>query len=336
MQGDVPTAAMKPKHPRMVPIRMPSSSSTSSDAFTSPDSLSMERQCSLPYLKTPELSDEARKNFIGRLLQKTEDMEHLFAEMMFKARKTLEAKNIPLKDLLAVLTPIKSATVQTKDTIRKSWRAELTTATDIADVFTVLEPFVSFFNHEIIEQVIKCFGSEDDRQRLVHYKQKFTEFCILSVCECPNDIYGTKTEKDGIVTVKLGDDFQQYTLKAMNKFRHKLCNILGVSEYDLRLIHVEDGCTQLHFAVYLELLVELFPLSEEQKAKLNEEGVILLKWKTDKDNHENIEVSSTTIAMNTIKPQTTAQMEGPTISALEKLPITSHQQGTYINYPWYN
>ena len=284
----------------------------------------MERNCSLPYLKTPHLSDEARKNFIGRLLQKTEDMELLFAEMMFKARKSLEARGVPLEDLIAFLTPIKSATVQSRDSDCKSWRIELTKATNLLEVFTVLEPFVSFFNHEIIEHIIKCCGSIDDQRRLANYKQKFTEFCKLSVCECPADIYrafaytqfaklsefllvvwhqdliafltpiksAIKTDKDGTVTVKLNDDFQQYTVEAMNKFRHKLCNILDVSEYDLRLIHVHEGCTEINFAVFLDLLNLVFPLSEEQKAKLNDEGVILMTRKSGQHKCKIVEVSS--------------------------------------------
>ena len=262
----------------------------------------MERNCSLPYLKTPHLSDEARKNFIGRLLQKTEDMELLFAEMMFKARKSLEARGVPLEDLIAFLTPIKSATVQSRDSDCKSWRIELTKATNLLEVFTVLEPFVSFFNHEIIEHIIKCCGSIDDQRRLANYKQKFTEFCKLSVCECPADIYGIKTDKDGTVTVKLNDDFQQYTVEAMNKFRHKLCNILDVSEYDLRLIHVHEGCTEMNFAVFLDLLNLVFPLSEEQKAKLNDEGVILMTRKSGQHKCQIVEVSSHNIYTSYIAP----------------------------------
>lgn len=158
------------------------------------------------------------------------------------------------------------------------WEAE-----SLKGVFRILAKFVSFFNFELMDHLIKQLGNEEDKKRLTQYENDFHQFCRHRVCEWPQQ---ESTRKKNTISVKLKDDFQSYTIEAVKLFQHKLCRILEVSDYSIVLLSVSDGCTELSFFIASSNALHL-PLTDQQKQELQAINVLKL---TCGDHHFNSEV----------------------------------------------
>ena len=234
-----------------------------------------------PYLKTPELCDQARQNLEGRLFQESFDMDVLFNSFMFDTIESLKRRDVTQKELFKTLMFLKSPTVQLKESDAKIFaycKKEIRKAESLQDAFEALEPFVSFFNFEIVGLIIQRNGSQEDKINLQAYKAKFDLFCKRRICECPIELFG-KSSNDGQIVVKLDDNFEEYTLNALKLFRKKLCGIFDISEHELHVLNISDGCVEITFAFASYLEETFFPLSDKLKRNLEKFGVLKVTTK---------------------------------------------------------
>ena len=154
---------------------------------------------------------------------------------------------------------------------------KLEAADSIPQIFLVLKDYFSFFNHHIIEYIIKALGTEEDKAKLQKYKDDFNQYAKRRIFECQSDFGPISDVHHADIFVKVDEQYENYTVAEIGVFRHKLSELLCVSsEGVLRLCRVEEGCFQLTFQVPSFVQQEIFPLSREQEKALKAEFVIKL------------------------------------------------------------
>ena len=106
--------------------------------------------------------------------------------------------------------------------------------------------------------------------------EEFGRYSKRRVYECL-PVFGPVSEANHVdLVLKIDSVYEQFTLEALENFRHRLKEILHLSQSVLRLCRVDKGCFQLTFQVPLFVQQEIFPLSSEQERALVAEGVIKL------------------------------------------------------------
>ena len=134
----------------------------------------------------------------------------------------------------------------------------------------------SFFNFEMIEELIKMHGSDQDKEELKTYNQSFREFCTM-MCKngmrCHSDSRNPGERK---VTFKLDSDHDKLPVKVFNSFRRNISIILDVREVDLNIVKIRKGCLNLEFLVSesaYQHIIELLQSRGEDRIKLFKESI---------------------------------------------------------------
>ena len=147
-------------------------------------------------------------------------------------------------------------------------------------VFDVLSEYYSWFNYQLIENMIDAFCAESPNvtDQLQKFQEALREYSKERVFEC-NAEYGPGRETDvKELVLKVDKKWNNVRVKQLKRIRRTVANILKVKKHTLYLRTVENGCFQMTFLVPEFVAVTVFPLRfpTEQKAALLEAGVIQL------------------------------------------------------------
>ena len=154
---------------------------------------------------------------------------------------------------------------------------ELEAADSIPKVFLILKDYFSFFNYHIIEHIINTLGTRTDKVRLQKYKEEFNQYAKRRIFECLPEFGPVSSTDHADIFVKVDSHYDNFTVAQIERFRHKLSEILRLSSQGiLRLCRIEKGCFQLMFQVPSFVQQEIFPQSKEQEKALSAVGVISL------------------------------------------------------------
>ena len=188
-----------------------------------PKSHSTKNKSLFPYLNHSNLSENEKLVLETRLIQDTKKMICLFAETEDTFINSLTSRIVNIDQLTNFVVNIvkKSGTEEEIDCLKK--------AVSIARVFLLLHPFKSFFHYEIIESIVKRFGSEEDQQLMSEYISKFDQFCERSVFEVPSNIFhnGDPRPGDKVFSVKFTSE-EHASLRDIVAVRAKLADILEI------------------------------------------------------------------------------------------------------------
>ena len=193
-------------------------------------------------------------------------------------KNSLKANQVDPIDIAEDLLMVKAITKQLQSDIDvpelfHRIRKDLMSAESIGKLMYHIAPFVSFFNYNVIERIVHRHGSDTDKENFEDYLKKFEEFCKHRANDVPMNV-DCQDPKSTCFKVKIESDFQStYTVKAVNLFREKLCNILGVTEPSLRLLSLKEGCVLLTFLIPTFVVPFVFPLTQDQERALSAEGV---------------------------------------------------------------
>ena len=235
---------------------------------------------SFPYLNTKELSREKRLALECRLLKESEDITLKFGDLIHHTINSI-VSSVSVKELrtrlsiLGAYRPTHKPVPLLRDQLDAIERAE-----DILSVFCILDKYYSFFNYSIIEQLIRWFGTPEDKKRLETYTENFKRFCKRRTFECPPDIFGHTVDKGKTnLVVKVGESWdprEGCSLENVLHFCNSLANILEVEPETLYLCQINEGCVELLFQVPSFVEEDIFPLSIKQERSLISVGVTRL------------------------------------------------------------
>ena len=225
-----------------------------------------------PYLDCSGLTKKERLVLECKLIDDTKTMICLFAETEDKLIASLELEGVSISRLRNYAGNFMKK-IGTKKELENLQKSE-----NLYDVFFALHPFKSFFHYEIVENIAKQFGSQEDRQLMEEYVSKFNDFCRRSVFEVPPNVFHDSDPKPGdkVFSVKFTQE-EHASLGDVVAVRKKMANILGIDVYALQLCCVTDGCVHLRFLISSQVAQNVSSLSQSQLRALNEIHVRVLK-----------------------------------------------------------
>lgn len=156
--------------------------------------------------------------------------------------------------------------------IGESSMKQVTEARSIHSLLCAAEPFVSWFNYDLIALLARELGGEEGSKAVADYEAKFQQYLQRLVFESP-PFSSITLKPSGFeeLTVKLERNLEQITIQDITIFKGKLCEFLGQSDPSVFILKsVEEGCVMLTW---------LFPstLVETTSTDISKNGVALLK-----------------------------------------------------------
>ena len=230
-----------------------------------------------PYLDLSGLTHEQKKTLTSRLRFESKEIMFKFEHVKSVAMRSLMRRGVTVDELLSHLTILETFDPVKKEPMSPHCYTDVMNAKTIPKVFIALSNYVSFFNYDIVDQIITELGTDEDRQELQKYKDDFQVYAKRRIYECLPQ-FGPVSESDHAdIFVKVDSHYESYTVAELEDFQNRLSKLFRISSQGvLRLCRVEKGCFQLIFQVPSFVQQEIFPLSSEQERALVAEGVIKL------------------------------------------------------------
>jgi hypothetical protein len=197
------------------------------------------------------MSEEDRYFYLQNLEEHTKKTKRAFANLVLGLQKYLQET----ESINRVIDSLKILHVELKG--NETWR----------DLFDVISKYISFFDYDLIKDLIRHFGSPNLKKKLRQYKKMFNEYSKRRVIECPDDAFGDVHETEKLIKLKTDKDMEKLTVEELKKLQYQISSVLG--QRVLRLLRVEEGCVQLTF----RMTCEEFTLNSKQQQDLRNVGV---------------------------------------------------------------
>ena len=224
-----------------------------------------------------KLSEEEKERLKQRLYSESVNMMHKFQELFSATIKSLKERKVTVKELLNHIGCLVAIEPVYEDSKLGQLQYELPKAETIDDVMAIVREYSSFFNYQMIKNIINHFGGEEDRKNLATYLQEFAEYAKRKVYECPCEVGQISEAGRSNMFVTLDKSYDNCTVSSLKNFERKLAKLLNVSsDVVVTLCRILPGSLQLIFQIPLSIQKTIFPLSSEQEVALTELGVVQL------------------------------------------------------------
>ena len=235
-----------------------------------------------PYLDHSALSNDEKQALESQLLDETKRIVFLFAntERLIITSLTKRVSVGELKNYVGNILIL----LGSNEDIEYLKKSE-----SLFDVFFSLQPYKSFLNYEILQNIVENFGNDEDQQLMKEYVSQFSNFCQRSVFEVPSNIFHDSDPKPGdkMFSVKLTKQGHAL-LGDVVSMKKKLAEILKIEVMALQLCSITDGCICLKFLVSGVVAEKIFPLSQLQIISLSEIHVRIQENPFSVDNEEHL------------------------------------------------
>ena len=248
----------------------------------------MKRECpkfrssdlAFPYLvRTKNLTTNEREIVESQLLKQTREVITEFSEFIRDIRDSFQR-----------IDPVKLAAAVIDIAPRESLTRSLLGSLDVENVNSVVvmisnlqqQNYISFFNYHILQDLVKKYGTKEDKTKLSAYDKKFKDFCKRSVFEIPEGVLGPPPNNGQKLAFKVT---KLLTLDEAQSAKRKIAEILDIEENigGLIFLGANKGCVELNFSAPKALLDRL---QKQQNAKtltelpgfaaLESEGITIL------------------------------------------------------------
>ena len=123
--------------------------------------------------------------------------------------------------------------------------------------------FSSFFNFELVEEVIESVGFHDGQVMMEEYKREFKEYIKGRVTECPPRFSG-KGNDSVHFSVQLDSTFKDCRKAHLATLKDNICEILNIDKKFLRWEGIEYGSVWVIFSIPKKFVPHIFPISDEK------------------------------------------------------------------------
>ena len=225
-----------------------------------------------------KISEEEKERLEQKLYDESKDMIHKFQKLFSATIKSLKKRKVTVKRLLNhVRCLVALEPVQEMSNLGK-FECEIrnTNLKTIDDVMAKVGEYSSFFNYEILQNIIDHVGAKKDRENLATYLREFAEYAKRKVYECPCEVGQLNETGRSNVFVTLDRSYDTFTVSCLKDFERELAKILNVSSDVVVLYRIAPGNLRLIFQIPLSIQKTIFPLSSEQEVALTKLGVVRL------------------------------------------------------------
>ena len=221
-----------------------------------------------------EVSEEEKEHLKQRLYSESVDMMYKFQKLFSATIKSLKERKVTVKELSNHIGCLVAIEPVYEDSKLGQLRCELPNVKTIDDVMAIVREYSSFFNYQILQNIIDNVGDKKDRENLATYLQEFAEYAKRKVYECPCEVGQISEAGRSNVFVTLDKSYNNCTVSCLKNFERKLAEILNISsDVVVVLCRIAPGSLQLIFQISLSIQKAIFPLSSEQERALTKLGV---------------------------------------------------------------
>ena len=197
-----------------------------------------------------------------RLYEETDQLKAKFASLIFDLQEDLEEK-LQVDKLVDFLIHYNPA-----------FEVQLRECTNFSEVFRKIRHFVSFFDYDILEHLIRkfCLTGFVEKE-LQAYKVSFEAYSERLVRECPSNAFGDPDKSEKVFVIISDKTIDNMTIKKLRKFKHNLNKILGNKL--AKILCIEGGSIKLVFRTFEDYDLKL---TEQQCLELRNEDVISITY----------------------------------------------------------
>ena len=192
-----------------------------------------------------------------------EKIRSTFAEVSDRVYESLKRRVQPDR---VVLTLTKGSDLFDKNDVDK-----LHKATTMFEVFQIMDPHYSYFNHDPLKLLVKVHGTSEDKKCLDDYLKSFASYC--RAMPCAEEICGSDDSRPNRIKIKFKLNFDRQQLKAdyVKDIIRNIARILKIKPSSLYLRSIKEGCVCLEFLMPAFLFDHIFPLTHNQLVSLYSE-----------------------------------------------------------------
>lgn len=148
---------------------------------------------------------------------------------------------------------------------------------------TVVDQACSWFDYEIIKDMIDYFGDHSDKSRLEKYEEEFKKYARERLPKGKKHIEVSNGARKGCkqLVIKIDKEWEDINFSDLEKLCGSFASILGIRRRDLYLADIREGCIMLTLMIPEEIAAVVFPtkrcLTPSQIQSFKDRGVISLK-----------------------------------------------------------
>lgn len=168
--------------------------------------------------------------------------------------------------------------------IMKPRTDELTKAESLEQIFyTVVDQACSWFDYEIIKDMINYYGHSNDKSRLEKYEEEFKKYARERLPKGKKHIEVGNGARKGCkqLVIKIDKEWEDINFSDLDKLCGSFASILHVRRRDLYLADIREGCIMMTLMIPEEIAIMVFPtkrcLTLSQIQSFKDRGVISLK-----------------------------------------------------------
>ena len=239
---------------------------------------------SFPFLDISKLDEDNKEDLTQQLSQEHAHMTKRFANLMDETRMSLVARGVPVQKLVfRALSLVAYESENIPKPLLSEDEKELKCSETIDKAFTVLIPYMSFFNFELLKHITDSreLCSDSDRTRMDEYISKFGIFCKRKVFEVSPGAVGQPTSKlkkrkRKAFAVLMTKHEAEPNLVSVNAAKQRIAKVLKLKPSTLHLHRIDEGSILLVFSVPNFVARKLFPLQSSTVSQLKDEGFLVL------------------------------------------------------------
>ena len=155
-----------------------------------------------------------------------------FQHVVSVAMKSLMRRGVTVDELVSHLMTLGTFEPVKKEAqmpLLQNCYADLLNVKTISKVFLEIRDYISFFNYDIIDQIITELGTEEDQQELQKYKGEFQLYAKRRIYECLPQFGPVSETGHADIFVKVDSHYDNYTVQELEGFRNRLSRILHIS-----------------------------------------------------------------------------------------------------------
>ena len=158
-------------------------------------------------------------------------MMEKFQNLFSNVTKSLKERDISKNSILCHLMGLGQLRPVYEDLPLPVFRRQLhdlKKAKDVDEIMLGIGDYCSFFNFQLIEQIIEKLGTDSDRENLSKYKEYFNTYAMRKVFKCPSEVGSTNEEGLIKLYVMLDETYDSCTVSHLQLFVGKLKKILNI------------------------------------------------------------------------------------------------------------
>ena len=205
-------------------------------------------------------------------LQSRKLMKIEFSVLYTSLRLAMKERNITGSDLISHLVDMEMFGSETEPLYNNqdvTLRTAISTAKisqSLDNVFHLMAPYCSWFNHLLIESIIDTFFSDNENhsihKRFAIFKQKFCDYCKDRKDLVDHDFGSEETSGTTLTIFKIDQQWDNIRVEHLPHIVDALADALKVRKHNLVLRTVNNGCLELNIAMSNEWAEQLFPLQQ--------------------------------------------------------------------------